>query len=111
MRMYTGYSIIILISTVFNIVMTKNLHVSHYKAWVCTLLWTGIVNYFILKHIWSFGGNKSEGAGSGAGSSSSKGGGSKSSGASKNILSSSSEAKNSDRSLSSSRGTRTREIV
>lgn len=58
-RMYTGYSVTIFLSTVFNIVMTKNFHVSHYKAWVATLLWTGIVNYFILKHIWNFGGDSS----------------------------------------------------
>ncbi len=82
-RMYTGYSIIIFISTVFNIVLTKNFHVSHYKAWICTLLWTGIVNYFILKHIWTFGGTSSN--------------------AGKKI---SSEARNGGRSLSSNRGPR-----
>ncbi len=58
MRMYTGYSIIIAISTLFNIFMTKVLMLSHYTAWVATLLWTGIVNYFILKYIWSFDGKK-----------------------------------------------------
>eukprot|EP00979_Chaetoceros_neogracilis_P006289 scaffold1269_cov242-Chaetoceros_neogracile.AAC.10 len=36
--------------------MTKAMHFTHYQAWITTLLWTGIVNYFILKHIWSFGG-------------------------------------------------------
>jgi len=46
-RMYGGYS--------FNIVMTKSYHVPHYVAWVFTLLWTGVVNYFILKKLWSFG--------------------------------------------------------
>jgi len=54
MRMYGGYSIIILISTIFNIVMTKVFKLHHYVAWVITLLWTGIVNYFILKKLWSF---------------------------------------------------------
>lgn len=83
MRMYTGYSIIIFISTVFNIVMTKNFHVSHYKAWIATLLWTGIVNYFILKHIWAFGESASD--------------------AGKN---NSSESRNGGRSLSTSRGPR-----
>jgi len=29
--------------------------VPHYVAWVLTLLWTGVVNYFILKRLWSFG--------------------------------------------------------
>jgi putative flippase GtrA len=54
-RMYAGYSIIIVISTVFNIVMTRRAKLPHYIAWVITLLWTGIVNYFILKKIWTFG--------------------------------------------------------
>lgn len=60
MRMYGGYSVIIAISTIFNMVMTKTFHFSHYVAWITTLLWTGIVNYFILKHIWTFGGKASE---------------------------------------------------
>jgi putative flippase GtrA len=54
-RMYAGYSIIIVISTIFNIIMTKVALIDHYVAWVITLLWTGIVNYFILKKLWSFG--------------------------------------------------------
>lgn len=54
-RMYAGYSIIIVISTVFNIVMTRHAKLPHYVAWVITLLWTGIVNYFILKKLWTFG--------------------------------------------------------
>lgn len=60
--MYGGYSVIMVISTVFNMVMTKSLHFTHYVAWIATLLWTGIVNYFILKHIWSFGGKGPESA-------------------------------------------------
>lgn len=58
LRMYGGYSIIIVLSTIFNFVMTTMLHIPHYLAWIVTLLWTGVVNYFILKHLWSFGGNK-----------------------------------------------------
>lgn len=57
LRMYGGYSIIIVLSTIFNILMTKVASISHYVAWIITLLWTGIVNYFILKKLWSFGGN------------------------------------------------------
>lgn len=57
-RMYAAYSIIIVISTLFNIVMTHYLQLPHYLAWVVTLLWTGIVNYFILKKLWSFGGKE-----------------------------------------------------
>jgi len=65
-RMYAGYSIIIVISTVFNIVMTRDLHLSHYMAWVITLLWTGIVNYFILKYLWTYGGSSSDEGGGGS---------------------------------------------
>lgn len=57
-RMYAGYSVIIVISTLFNIIMTRYLLLPHYVAWVVTLLWTGIVNYFILKMLWSFGGKE-----------------------------------------------------
>ena len=53
--MYAGYSIIIVISTIFNFLMTRKLQLPHYVAWVITLLWTGIVNYFILKKLWTFG--------------------------------------------------------
>jgi hypothetical protein len=57
--MYAGYSIIIVISTVFNVVMTRDLKFSHYFAWFITLLWTGVVNYFILKYLWNFGSSNS----------------------------------------------------
>jgi putative flippase GtrA len=57
-RMYAGYSIIIVLSTLFNIAMTRYAHFPHYVAWIVTLLWTGIVNYFILKKLWSFGGKQ-----------------------------------------------------
>ena len=57
-RMYGGYSIIIVLSTIFNILMTRVATFSHYVAWILTLLWTGIANYFILKKLWSFGGNR-----------------------------------------------------
>jgi putative flippase GtrA len=56
-RMYAGYSVIIVLSTLFNIFMTKYINLPHAIAWMVTLLWTGIVNYFILKKLWSFGGS------------------------------------------------------
>ena len=59
-RMYAGYSIIIVLSTIFNFVMTHHLQLPHYVAWIVTLLWTGIVNYFILKKLWSFGGKEKQ---------------------------------------------------
>jgi putative flippase GtrA len=61
-RMYAGYSIIIVLSTLFNVLMTKYINVPHSIAWIITLLWTGIVNYFILKKLWSFGGSSSTGS-------------------------------------------------
>jgi nitrogen fixation protein FixH len=54
--MYAGYSIIIVLSTFFNIVITKKMDMPHVFAWIVTMLWTGIVNYFILKKLWSFDG-------------------------------------------------------
>jgi hypothetical protein len=58
-RIYAGYSVIIVLSTLFNFVMTKVGTLSHYGTWLLTLMWTGIANYFILKRIWSFGGPSS----------------------------------------------------
>ena len=57
-RIYSGYSIIIVLSTAFNYTMTHSskIHLPHYIAYIITLLWTGIVNYFILKKLWSFTG-------------------------------------------------------
>lgn len=39
-RMYGGYSIIIVLSTLFNIFMTRVATFSHYVAWILTLLWS-----------------------------------------------------------------------
>jgi hypothetical protein len=55
-RIYAGYSITIFFSTIINFLMTKKANISHYHAWIFTLLWTGIFNYFFLKRVWSFGG-------------------------------------------------------
>eukprot|EP00536_Pseudo-nitzschia_multiseries_P001666 jgi/Psemu1/300913/fgenesh1_kg.21_\ len=59
-RMYAGYSIIIVLSTIFNYVVTNTFSISHVITWILTMLWTGIVNYFILKKLWSFDGKKNE---------------------------------------------------
>merc|ERR1719416_218964 len=56
-RMYGGYSISIILSTIANFIMTEWYAVPHYVAWIFTLLWTGVVNYFMLKKLWSFGGS------------------------------------------------------
>mmetsp|Transcript_32439 Transcript_32439/g.71604 ORF Transcript_32439/g.71604 Transcript_32439/m.71604 type:complete len:271 (-) Transcript_32439:3599-4411(-) len=55
-RMYAGYSVIIALSTAFNHLMIRVAFMPHYVAFATTLLWTGLVNYFILKRLWSFDG-------------------------------------------------------
>lgn len=55
-RMYFGYSFSIVLSTAFNVMMA-GMGMPHYVAFGFTLLWTGVVNYFILKRLWSFGGS------------------------------------------------------
>jgi hypothetical protein len=55
-RMYAGYSFSIVLSTLFNYLITRKGGVAHYVAYVFTLLWTGLANYFILKKLWRMGG-------------------------------------------------------
>jgi len=55
-RMYVGFSLSIVLSTIFNYIMTTKMGIPHYVAWIATLIWTGVVNYFVLKKMWSFGG-------------------------------------------------------
>lgn len=59
MRMYMGYSVIIVLSTLFNLCMSRLIEIPVSFLWIITLLWTGIANYFILKYFWSYGGNQS----------------------------------------------------
>lgn len=60
-RMYGGYSFSIVLSAVFNWILTnavfeKGSEVGHYMTYFFTMLWTGVVNYFILKRMWNFAG-------------------------------------------------------
>lgn len=57
MRMYMGYSVIIVLSTLFNLCMSRLMEIPVTYLWIITLLWTGIANYFILKYFWSYGGS------------------------------------------------------
>ena len=59
-RMYAGYSVIIVLSTLFNLLVSWWLQgvVAAPVLWLLTMLWTGVANYFILKRFWSFGGNE-----------------------------------------------------
>jgi len=54
LRMYGGYSISIIVSTVSNYAISKMTTVSHYGLWLITMLWTGIFNYYILKKLWKY---------------------------------------------------------
>ena len=55
--MYAGYSVIIVLSTLFNFIMSRLFadSIAMPMLWLTTMLWTGVVNYFILKRLWSFG--------------------------------------------------------
>lgn len=51
-KTYFTYSSSIVISMVTNHFIVEFLHFSHRDAWIITMLWTGIVNYFLLKASW-----------------------------------------------------------
>jgi putative flippase GtrA len=52
MRTYMTYSTSIVVSMITNHVLCSFLHFSHRVAWVVTMLWTGIYNYYALKANW-----------------------------------------------------------
>jgi putative flippase GtrA len=51
-RTYFTYSSSIVISMVTNHLLVNYLFLSHRVAWIVTMLWTGIYNYFMLKSSW-----------------------------------------------------------
>lgn len=57
-RTYLAYSSSIVLSIVTNHMLINMAHFSHKEAWIITMLWTGIFNYFVLKASWR-GGDKS----------------------------------------------------
>lgn len=60
LRTYAAYSLSIILSTIFDEVVTKGGGLPHYVAWVVTLLWTGLMNFFILKYSWTLGGSRKD---------------------------------------------------
>jgi len=52
MRTYATYSSSIVISIFSNHYIVEYLRFSHRDAWICTMLWTGVYNYFMLKNNW-----------------------------------------------------------
>ena len=51
-RTYMTYSSSIVISLITNHLITTYFMISHAKAWILTMLWTGLYNYFMLKATW-----------------------------------------------------------
>lgn len=51
-RTYMAYSSSIALSMVTNHLIVSFLNLSHKQAWIITMLWTGIYNYFMLKATW-----------------------------------------------------------
>jgi putative flippase GtrA len=74
-RMYMGYSIIIVLSTLFNLIVSRLFPLPMSVLWILTLLWTGIANYFILKYFWSYGSSSSSSSANAAAAAVGSGGG------------------------------------
>ncbi len=55
MRTYAAYSSSIVISVITNHILTSYFFFTHKQAWIITMLWTGIYNYFMLKKTWKAG--------------------------------------------------------
>ena len=55
-RTYATYFSSIVISATTNFCLTQYLFFTHFQAWILTMLWTGIFNYFMLKASWKSGG-------------------------------------------------------
>ena len=51
-RTYMAYASSIVLSMLSNHFISDILRFSHREAWVITMLWTGIMNYFILRATW-----------------------------------------------------------
>jgi len=51
-RLYVAYFGSIVLSGVTNSMMVNNLGLTHMQAWVITMLWTGILNYFMIRGTW-----------------------------------------------------------
>lgn len=52
LRTYGAYSSSIVLSMVSNHFIVNFLLMSHRQAWIITMLWTGALNYFLLKASW-----------------------------------------------------------
>ena len=59
-RIYMGYSVTIVLSTILNYILNRILEVNLFLLAILTMAWTGVVNYFILKYFWNIGSSKSK---------------------------------------------------
>mmetsp|Transcript_54590 Transcript_54590/g.95443 ORF Transcript_54590/g.95443 Transcript_54590/m.95443 type:complete len:154 (-) Transcript_54590:230-691(-) len=51
-RLYVAYFGSIVLSGVTNRIMVSNFGFTHMQAWIVTMLWTGIFNYFMIRNSW-----------------------------------------------------------
>lgn len=59
-RTYLAYSASIVLSMISNHYIIDILKLSHRDAWIITMLWTGLLNYFLLKASWKGKHSKTE---------------------------------------------------
>jgi putative flippase GtrA len=59
-RTYLAYSASIVLSMFSNHYIINILKLSHRDAWIITMLWTGLLNYFLLKASWKGKHSKSD---------------------------------------------------
>ncbi len=52
LKTYATYSSSIVLSMVTNHLIVSFIGLSHKQAWIITMLWTGLYNYFLLKSSW-----------------------------------------------------------
>lgn len=58
MKTYATYSSSIFLSILTNWFLVRYLYLSHTHAWLATLIWTGVYNYFMLKASWNRGNDR-----------------------------------------------------
>ena len=51
-KTYLTYSSSIVLSTITNHLLVEGFGIAHEIAWISTMLWTGILNYILLKNSW-----------------------------------------------------------
>ena len=52
-RVYLAYLSSIILSTICNHVLSNYFNFTHRMAWLSTMIWIGVYNYFALKNVWN----------------------------------------------------------